>query len=141
MAVIQTDMFWEMHLQNSGVKPVRDIFGQLDLTATAHQLKQLHNGSGRQDWPVKRMLRSLYAMSILQHRSTESFRCELQRNPHLMLALGFKLKACEGSDDWEPYRPYRVPSAAAFSLTRKQLYQLEAQTGVVKASFCVSEKS
>ncbi len=88
MAVIQTDMFWEMHLQNSGFKPFRDILDQLYLTATAHQLKQLHNGRGRQNWPVEGMLRSLYAMSILQLRSTESFRSELQRNPHLMSALG-----------------------------------------------------
>ncbi len=81
------------------------------------------------------MLRSLYAMSILQHRSTESFRRELQRNPHLMLALGFKLKPSEGSDEEDPHRPYRVPSAAAFSRIRQQLCQLEAQSGVVKAEF------
>ncbi len=86
-------------------------------------------------WPVEGMLRSLYAMSILQHRSTESFRRELQRNPHLMLALGFQLKPSEGSDEGDPHRPYRVPSAAAFSRIRQQLCQLESQSGVVKAEF------
>ena len=74
-------------------------------------------------------------MSILQHRSTESFRRELQRNPHLMLTLGFQIKGCEGSDDGDPDVPYRVPSAAAFSRVRKQLCQLEAETGVIKAQF------
>ncbi len=81
------------------------------------------------------MLRSLYAMSILQHRSTESFGRELQRNPHLMLALGFKLKPSEGSDEGDPHRPCRVPSAAAFSRIRQQLCQLESKTGVIKAEF------
>ena len=115
MAVIQSDMFWEMHLENSGLKPFKDILDQLNLTDLARQIEQLRNRSGRQDWPVEGMLRSLYAMSILQHRSTESFRRELQRNPHLMLALGFQLKPSEGSEEENPHRPYRVPSAAAFS--------------------------
>ena len=48
MAVIQTDMFWEVHLQNSGVKPFRDTLDQLDMTDTAHQIKWLCNGGGRQ---------------------------------------------------------------------------------------------
>ena len=128
-------MFWEMHLQNSSLKPFRDILDQLCLTTTAHQIKQLHNGRGRQNWPVEGMLCSLYAMSILQLRSTELFRRELQRNPPLMSALGFKLKACQGSEDGDPHRLYLVPSATAFSRNRKLLCQLEAQTGVVKAEF------
>ncbi len=122
-----------MHLENSGLKPFRDILDQLNLTDLARPIEQLRNGSGRQDWPVEGMLRSTYAMSILQHRGTESFRRELQRNPHLMLALGFKLKPSEGSDEEGPHRPCRVPSAAAFSRIRQQLCQLEFQTGVVKA--------
>ena len=38
MAVIQTDMFWEMHLQNSGLKPFRDTLDQLDLTDLARPI-------------------------------------------------------------------------------------------------------
>ena len=34
MAVIQTDMFWEMHLENSGLKPFRDTLDQLKLTGS-----------------------------------------------------------------------------------------------------------
>ena len=115
MAIIQADAFWELHLENSGLKPLRDILDQIDLTDAALGPKQLRNGNGRQDWPVEAPLRALFATSILQRRSTESFRRELQRNPHLMLTLGFQVKACEGSDDGGPDLPYRVPSAAAFS--------------------------
>ncbi len=46
MAVIQTDMFWEMPLQNSGRKPFRDTLEQLDLTDPARLIEQLRNRSG-----------------------------------------------------------------------------------------------
>ena len=118
MAVIQSNLFWEMHLENSGLKPFRDTLDQLNLTDLARQIKQLRNRSGRQDWPVEGMLRSLYAMSILQHRSTESFRRELQRNPHLMLALGFQLKPSEGSekeDRIDPAECHRPQLSVAFA--------------------------
>ena len=32
MAVIQADVFWELHLENSVLKPLRDILDQIDLT-------------------------------------------------------------------------------------------------------------
>ena len=46
MAVIQSDMFWEMHLENSGLIPFRDTLDQLNLTDLARRIEQLRNGSG-----------------------------------------------------------------------------------------------
>ena len=79
------------------------------------------------------MLRSMFAMSVLQHRSTESFRRELMRNPTLMLALGFKLRSnAGGRSDSNPYLSYPVPSAAAFSRFRRVLMEVEDKAGVLR---------
>ena len=37
MAVIQADAFWELHLENSGLKPLRDILDHIDLTDAAQR--------------------------------------------------------------------------------------------------------
>ena len=37
MAVIQSDVFWEMHLENGGLKPFRDTLDQLNLTDMARR--------------------------------------------------------------------------------------------------------
>lgn len=131
------DLFWDRYLDHCELQRLEGIFSQIDFSPTVDAMLAQRRFSGRSDWPVDAMLRSLYAMSVLQHRSTESFRRELMRNPTLMIALGFELKARPDSSgsDCNQFSPYRVPSAAAFSRFRRQLMKVEHKTGVLRQQF------
>ena len=136
MATINYDLFWSRYLGHCELQRLEGILRQLDLSDTVDAIKAQRNFSGRLDWPIKAMLRSVFAMSVLQHRSTESFRRELMRNPTLMMALGFKLRSnAGGRSDLNPYFAYPVPSAAAFSRFRRVLMQVEDKAGVLRAQF------
>lgn len=131
------DLFWDQYLNHCELQRLEGIFNQIDFSPAVDAVLAERRFSGRSDWPVEAMLRSLYAMSVLQHRSTESFRRELMRNPTLMIALGFELRARSGSqiDCSSQFLPYRVPSAAAFSRFRGQLMKVEQKTGVLRQQF------
>ena len=45
--------------------------------------------NGRNDYPVRAMLNSIYAMKIFEHRGIESLRRELKRNSQLRTLCGF----------------------------------------------------
>ena len=137
MALVNYDLFWHLYLDHSELQRLEGIFSQLDFSDTIRAIQAQRKFSGRLDWPVEAMLRSLFAMSVLQHRSTESFRRELMRNPTLMLALGFDLKAKtdDVQCDSNPFLPYQVPSAAAFSRFRRALMDAEEQSGVLREQF------
>ena len=51
----------------------------------------MRSRGSRNDWPPESMLKACIARIVFQHPSVESFHRELQRNPSLMLACGFKL--------------------------------------------------
>ncbi len=55
--------------------------------------------------------------------------------PAFDVGAWLQAQAQRGFGKGGPHRPYRVPSAAAFSRIRQQLCQLESQSGVVKAEF------
>lgn len=134
--LINYDLLWTKFLNHSELQRLEGIFNEIDFSPIVDAILKKRNFSGRLDWPVAAMLRSLVAMSVLQHRSTESFRRELMRNPTLMLALGFELKAkpnasCEANQ----FLPYKVPSAAAFSRVREQLMAVEDEDGVLREQF------
>ena len=134
---VNHDLFWQHYLDHCELQRLEGIFGQLDFSDTVGAIEANRNYSGRQDWPVEAMLRSLFAMSVLQHRSTESLRREQMRNPTLMVALGFELRAGadERCDDSNPYLHYQVPSAAAFSRFRQTLMDVEDGSGVLRGQF------
>jgi len=53
-------------------------------------LLEKERGLGRNDYPVRVMLNLIYSMKIYGHRSVESFRRELSRNPTLRRVCGLK---------------------------------------------------
>ena len=134
--LVNYDIFWHRYLDHCELQRLEGIFDQLDFSETVEAIQAQRNFSGRQDWPIEAMLRALFAMSVLQHRSTESFRRELMRNPTLMMALGFKLKAkADQRCDSNQFLPYPVPSSAAFSRLRRKLMEVEKKTGVLRKQF------
>ena len=134
--LVNYDIFWHRYVDHCELQRLEGIFDQLDFSETVEAIQAQRNFSGRQDWPIEAMLRALFAMSVLQHRSTESFRRELMRNPTLMMALGFKLKAkADQRCDSNQFLPYPVPSSAAFSRLRRKLMEVEKKTGVLRKQF------
>ena len=89
MALVNYDLFWHLYLDHSELQRLEGIFSQLDFSDTIRAIRAQRKFSGRLDWPVEAMLRSLFAMSVLQHRSTESFRRELMRKPDPDACAGF----------------------------------------------------
>ncbi len=133
---INYDLFWKDYLDCSELQRLKGIFDQLELSPLVEAILRERRFTGRCDWPVVAMLRALIAMSVLQHRSTESFRRELMRNPTLMTTLGFELKANpDGGDHLNQFLPYRVPSAAAFSRFRATVMKVEDQHGYLYQQF------
>ena len=90
----------------------------------------MRSRGGRNDWPLEPMLKACIARIVYQHPSVESFRRELQRNPSLMLACGFKLMAC-GNDR----QRYRVPSKSAFSRFNRLMNRAERDCGALSDMF------
>ena len=131
MATISYDLFGAHYPDHCELQRLEGILRQLDFPDSVDAIKAQRNFSGRLDWPIEAMLRSVFAMSVLQHRSTESFRRELMRNPTLMLALGFKLRSnAGGRSDSNPYLSYPVSPAAAFSRFRRVLMEVKDKVGV-----------
>ena len=93
MATINYDLFWSHYLDHCELQRLEGILRQSDLSDSDNAIKAQRNFSGRLDWSIEAMLRSLLDMSVLQHRSIESLRRELMCNPTLMMALGFKLRS------------------------------------------------
>ena len=81
------------------------------------------------------MLKACIARIVYQHPSVESFRRELQRNPSLMLAYGFKLMACQNHTlfDWNTLDEYS-------DLKRLQMVFTSLPAGglLVGASTCIT---
>ena len=117
MATINYDLFWSRYLGHCELQRLEGILRQLDLSDTVDAIKAQRNFSGRLDWPIKAMLRSVFAMSVLQHRSTESFRRELMRNPTLMMALVRILLNWDGdSTNWDD-RAFSASAVILFSVS------------------------
>ena len=123
MAFVHFDLFWSHYLDHCELQRLEYILRQSDFSDTVDAIRAQYNFSGRLDWPVEAMLRSLFAISVLQHRSTESLRRELMRNP---VALGFKLRSNAGG-------VIRILN----SLTRyhRLLMEVEDKAGVLRAQF------
>ncbi len=108
MATMNYDLFWSHYLDHCELQRLEGILRQLDFSDTVVAIRTQRNFSGKLDWPIEAILRSVFAMSVLQHLSTESFRRELMRNPTLMMALGFRLRSnAGGRRDSKPYFPTR----------------------------------
>ena len=73
------DLFWDQYLDHCELQRLEGIFSQIDFSPAVDAILAERRFSGRFDWPVDAMLRSLFAMSVLQHRSAESFRRGLMR--------------------------------------------------------------
>ena len=134
MAPIHYDLFWQDYFDYCELDRLRGIFAQIDLTEVRREIRLHRNGKGRQDWPIEAMLQAVLAMIVLQHRSVASFRRELMRNPTLMIALGFELKAAANGERI-PWARYRVPSDGAFSRFKQTLIEVDEATGCVQALF------
>ena len=134
MAPVHYDLFWQDYFDYCELDRLRGIFAQIDLTEVSREIRRHRNGKGRQDWPIEAMLQAVLAMIVLQHRSVASFRRELMRNPTLMIALGFELKAAANGEP-KPVARYRVPSDGAFSRFKQTLIEVDEATGCVQALF------
>ena len=134
MAPVHYDLFWQDYFDYCELDRLRGIFAQIDLTEVRREIRRHRNGKGRQDWPIEAMLQAVLAMIVLQHRSVASFRRELMRNPTLMIALGFELKAPPNGER-NPWARYRVPSDGAFSRFKQTLIEVDETTGCVQALF------
>ena len=134
MAPVHYDLFWQDYFDYCELDRLRGIFAQIDLTEVSREIRRHRNGKGRQDWPIEAMLQAVLAMIVLQHRSVASFRRELMRNPTLMIALGFELKAPPNGER-NPWARYRVPSDGAFSRFKQTLIEVDEATGCVQALF------
>ena len=117
MAPVHYDLFWQDYCE---LDRLRGIFTQIDLTEMSREIRRHRNGKGRQDWPIEAMLQAVLTMIVLQHRSVALFRHELMRNPTLMIALGFELKAPPNGER-KPSARYLVPSDGAFSRFKQTL--------------------
>ena len=72
MAAIIYDLFWSYYLDHCELQRLEGILRQLDFPDTVDAIKAQRNFSGRLDWPIEAMLRSVFAMSVLQHRRDRS---------------------------------------------------------------------
>ncbi len=122
MAPVHCDLFWQDYFDYCELHRLRGIFAQIDLTEVSREIGRHRNGKGRQDWPIEAMLQAVLVMIVLQHRSVVSFRRELMRNPTLMIALGFELKAAANGER-NPWACYRVPSDGAFSRFKQNAHR------------------
>ena len=134
MAPVHYDLFWQDYFDYCELDRLRGIFAQIDLTEVSREIRLHRNSKGRQDWPIEAMLQAVLAMIVLQHRSVASFRRELMRNPTLMIALSFELKAAANGER-NPWSRYRVPSDGAFSRFKQTLIKVDEATGCVQALF------
>ena len=133
---INPDLFWDKYIDYSDLSKLKGIFDQIDFDPLIEAIRRKQNFSERQDWPVIAMLNSLVAMIVFRHRSTESFQRELQRNPSLMLAVGFELKTESGKDcSSDPFAHYKVPSAADFSRFHALVMEIEEEEGLLHRQF------
>ncbi len=73
--------------------------------------------NGRNDYPIRAVLNSLYAMKIYGHRGVESLRRELKRNSQLRQLCGFK----EGEYKFLKKRKHLIPPARVYSGLIKSL--------------------
>ena len=111
-------LFWQDYFDYCELDRLRGIFAQIDLTEVRREIRLHRSGKGRQDWPIEAMLQAVLAMIVLQHRSVASFRRELMRNPTLMIALGFELKAAANGER-NPWARYRVPMVPLVALSKR----------------------
>ena len=121
---------WNTLDEYSDLKRLQMVFTSLPAGGLLDALCHMRSGGGRNDWPLQPMLKACIARIVYQHASVESFRRELQRNPSLMLACGFKLMACHN----DPQR-YRVPSKSAFSRFNRLMNRAERDFGAVSDMF------
>ena len=132
MAVTNYDLFWEDFQSHCELSKLHGVLDELELDPIIELIRRHRKFSGRTDWPVGSMLKALFAMAVLQHRSTASFVRELRRNPTLMIMLGFSLRAA-------PHDPvpdsYRVPTESAFCRFRKTLLEVDEQSDCLRQLF------
>ena len=121
---------WKTLDEFSDLQRLQMVFTSLPADGLLDTLYRMRNGGWRNDWPLEPMLKACIARIVYQHPSVESFRRELQRNPSLMLACGFKLMACHN----DPQR-YRVPSKSAFSRFNGLMNRAERDGGAVRDMF------
>ena len=73
--------------------------------------------NGRNDYPIRAMLNSIYAMKIFGHRGIESLRRELKRNSQLRTLCGYN----EGEYKFLKKRKHLVPPARVYTGFMKSL--------------------
>ena len=105
-------------------------------------------GNGRDDFPVRSMWNAVIAGVVFQHKSIESLRRELSRNPLLLEACGFnplpikrkpvaELRRNEETGGmevvWSAMEPayYMVPESWNFSRFLKNVIKLEEENGLI----------
>ena len=121
---------WNTVAEYSDLKRLQMVFPSLPADALLDALGHLRSGGGRNDGPLEPLLKAGIVRIVYPHPSVESFRRELQRNPSLMLACGFKLMACHN----DPQRD-RVPSKSAFSRFNRLMNRAERDFGAVSERF------
>ena len=121
---------WNTLDEYSDLQRLQMVFDSLPADGLLDTLYRMRSGGGRNDWPLQPMLKACIARIVYQHASVESFRRELQRNPSLMLACGFKLMPCRNDRQL-----YRVPSKSAFSRFNRLMNRAEREFGAVSDMF------
>ena len=121
---------WNTLDEFSDLQRLQMVFDSLPASGLLDALCHMRSGGGRNDWPLEPMLKACIARIVYQHPSVESFRRELQRNPSLMLACGFKLMACHNDR-----QHYRVPSKSAFSRFNTLMNRAEREFGALSDMF------
>ena len=84
-------------------------------------LKKKKNGND--DYPIRAMLNSIYAMKISEHRGIESLRRELKRNSQLRTLCGFN----EGEYKFLKKRNHLVPPARVYTGFIKSLKSIKKE--------------
>ena len=84
--------------------------------------------NGRNDYPVRAMLNSIYAMKIFEHRGIESLRRELKRNSQLRTLCGFN----EGEYKFLKKRKHLVPPARVYTGFIKSLKRHKKEIEKIK---------
>ena len=121
---------WNTLDEFSDLQRLKMVFDSLPASGLLDALCHMRSGGGRNDWPLEPMLKACIARIVYQHPSVESFRRELQRNPSLVLACGFKLMACHNDR-----QHYRVPSKSAFSRFNRLMNRAEREFGALSDMF------
>ena len=93
------------------LKRLRLAFDGIDDEALMRKLER-KRGHGRDDFPVRVMWNLFIAMIVFCHKSVESFRRELDRNPTLCKMCGLH---------YDPHRKNHIPPARVFSGFTKRL--------------------